>query len=71
MANRDGGQRRQHLSGDDSTYLVARAATIAAIAVGRAGAPDDVAGAVQWLASTDSGFVTGSVIDINGGQYVR
>lgn len=53
------------------TSAEAQAATIAAIPLGRAGAPDDVAGAVQWLVSTDSGFVTGSVIDINGGQYVR
>jgi 3-oxoacyl-[acyl-carrier protein] reductase len=51
------------------TTAEARAATIAAIPLGRAGIPDDVAGAVEWLASTESSFVTGSVIDINGGQY--
>ena len=56
---------------DTFTSPEAKAATIAAIALGRAGTPDDVAGAVQWLASTDAGFVTGSVIDINGGQYFR
>jgi 3-oxoacyl-[acyl-carrier protein] reductase len=53
------------------TSADAWAATIAAIPVGRAGVPDDVAAAVHWLASADSGFVTGSVVDINGGQYVR
>ena len=53
------------------TSAEARAATIAAIPLGRAGIPDDVASAVQWLASTESSFITGSVIDINGGQYFR
>ena len=53
------------------TSAEARAATIAAIPLGRAGTPDDVASAVQWLASTESSFITGSVIDINGGQYFR
>ena len=53
------------------TSAEAKAGTIAAIPLGRAGDPDDVAGAVLWLAATDSGFVTGSVIDINGGQYFR
>jgi 3-oxoacyl-[acyl-carrier protein] reductase len=56
---------------DTFTSDEARASTLAAIPVGRAGIPDDVAAAVHWLASADSGFVTGSVVDINGGQYVR
>ena len=56
---------------DTFTSAEAKAATIAAIPLRRAGNPEDVASAVQWLASTDSGFVTGSVIDINGGQYFR
>jgi 3-oxoacyl-[acyl-carrier protein] reductase len=56
---------------DTFTSAEARAATLAAIPVGRAGVPDDVAAAVLWLASADSGFVTGSVVDINGGQYLR
>jgi len=56
---------------DTFTSAEARAATLAAIPVGRAGVPEDVAAAVHWLASVDSGFVTGSVVDINGGQYVR
>ena len=53
------------------TSAEARAATLAAIPVGRAGIPEDVAAAVHWLASADSGFVTGTVVDINGGHYVR
>jgi 3-oxoacyl-[acyl-carrier protein] reductase len=53
------------------TSAEAKAATLAAIPVGRAGIPEDVAAAVHWLASADSGFVTGTVVDINGGHYVR
>jgi 3-oxoacyl-[acyl-carrier protein] reductase len=56
---------------DTFTSAGAKAATVAAIPFGRVGAPDEGAAAVQWLASSDSGFVTGSVIDINGGQYFR
>jgi 3-oxoacyl-[acyl-carrier protein] reductase len=38
-------------------------------ALGRAGKPADVAAIVAFLASPDSGFVTGTVIDVNGGSY--
>jgi 3-oxoacyl-[acyl-carrier protein] reductase len=37
--------------------------------VKRAGYPDDVAGTVLFLASDLAGFITGEVIDINGGAY--
>jgi len=37
---------------------------------GRAGRPDDVAGAVLWLASEAAGFVTGTVVSVNGGWRV-
>jgi NAD(P)-dependent dehydrogenase (short-subunit alcohol dehydrogenase family) len=36
----------------------------------REGRPDDVAGAVAWLASEHSGYVTGQVIGVNGGRYI-
>jgi 3-oxoacyl-[acyl-carrier protein] reductase len=44
-------------------------ATVATIPMQRAGTPEDVAGAALWLASDLSRFVTGIVLDINGGQY--
>jgi 3-oxoacyl-[acyl-carrier protein] reductase len=37
------------------------------IALGRLGRPDDAAGAVLWLASDLSRFVTGSVVHVDGG----
>ncbi len=44
-------------------------ATIAGIPLGHAGAPDDVAGAVLYLCSTMAAFVTGEVMEINGGAW--
>jgi 3-oxoacyl-[acyl-carrier protein] reductase len=42
---------------------------VAGIAVGRAGTPEDVAGAVVYLASELGAFVTGEVVEINGGSW--
>ncbi|KTD44246.1 acetoacetyl-CoA reductase [Legionella parisiensis] len=43
---------------------------IASIPVGRLGNPKEIADAVAFLASPDSGFITGANLDINGGQYM-
>jgi 3-oxoacyl-[acyl-carrier protein] reductase len=40
------------------------------VPLGRAGRPRDVAGAVAFLASADSDYITGQVIEINGGLDV-
>ena len=36
-------------------------------AVGRAGIPRDIAAAILYLASPDAGYVTGQVLQVNGG----
>jgi 3-oxoacyl-[acyl-carrier protein] reductase len=35
--------------------------------MGRAGLPRKIAAAVSWLASEDGGYVTGSIVSVNGG----
>ena len=39
------------------------------IPVGRLGEPEEIARAVVFLASDDAGFITGSTLSANGGQY--
>jgi NAD(P)-dependent dehydrogenase (short-subunit alcohol dehydrogenase family) len=39
------------------------------IPAGRMGTPADVANAVLFLASRDAGFITGEVLDVNGGMW--
>ena len=34
------------------------------------GAPEDVAAAVRFLASEEAGYITGHVLDVNGGMYM-
>lgn len=46
----------------------ARQAILAATALGRAGAPEDIAAAVAWLLSVDAGYVTGQVLHVDGGR---
>jgi NAD(P)-dependent dehydrogenase (short-subunit alcohol dehydrogenase family) len=40
----------------------------AAVPLGRAGAPEDVAGAVLFLCSADASFITGATLAIDGGM---
>jgi acetoacetyl-CoA reductase len=43
---------------------------IAKIPVGRLGEPDEVARVVEFLSDPDSGFITGQIFSVNGGQYM-
>ena len=43
---------------------------LAAIPLKRFGTPDDVAAAVRFLASEEAGYITGHVLDVNGGMYM-
>ena len=42
-----------------------------AIPMGRIGAAHEVAAAVCFLASDEASYITGNVIDVNGGMYMR
>ena len=41
-----------------------------AVAMGRVGEAEDCAGPIVFLASAMSGYVTGQILHVNGGQYM-
>jgi acetoacetyl-CoA reductase len=43
---------------------------VARIPVGRLGKPEEIARAVLILVADEAGFITGSTLSINGGQYM-
>jgi 3-oxoacyl-[acyl-carrier protein] reductase len=47
-----------------------REAMLAQIPLGRAGTEQEVANAVRFLASDEAGYITGHVLDVNGGMYM-
>ncbi|MDG0900222.1 SDR family oxidoreductase, partial [Pseudomonas sp. L01] len=46
------------------------AAIVGETPLGRTGRVEDIAAAVAWLASPEAGFVTGTVVSVNGGWRV-
>jgi acetoacetyl-CoA reductase/3-oxoacyl-[acyl-carrier protein] reductase len=42
-------------------------AVVERIPVGRLGRPDEIARAVRFLIDEDSGYITGSIMAVNGG----
>ncbi len=47
-----------------------KSALLAQIPLARLGAPEDVAAAVAFLASPPAGYITGTVLHVNGGMYM-
>ncbi|MBV9505708.1 MAG: 3-oxoacyl-[acyl-carrier-protein] reductase [Acidobacteriia bacterium] len=43
---------------------------LASIPLERAGTPEDIAGAVEFLAGERAGYITGHVLAVNGGMYM-
>ena len=54
-------------AGDSAAGAKLRDALTRAIPFGRLGQPDDLAGAVCFLASDDAAFITGQVLSVSGG----
>ena len=55
----------EHLAGPAGDAIRAQSPT------GRVARPEEVAEAVCWLASEQSNFATGAVLDLNGASYLR
>ncbi len=55
------------VAGDDERGQKVRAALVGAIPMKRVGQPDDIPGAVLFLASDDAAFITGQTISVSGG----
>ena len=47
-----------------------KAAMLASIPLGRAGTPEDIAGAVAFLVSPGGAYVTGTTVHVNGGMFM-
>ena len=55
------------LTNPDGSYTDRANTILAHTPFGRFGEPEELLGTLQWLASDASGFVTGTVIPIDGG----
>ena len=46
------------------------ASTLKSLPLGRMGSSEDVARAVLFLISEDAGYITGEILDVNGGMVM-
>ena len=56
--------------GAEAKGLVSVEKMAAMVPLGRAGTPDDIAGACSFLCSDDGSYITGQIIGVNGGVYI-
>jgi 2-hydroxycyclohexanecarboxyl-CoA dehydrogenase len=54
----------------DTQLLAATHEMAGRVPVGRLGTPEEVAAAVAFLVSSEAGYITGEVLDINGGTLI-
>lgn len=54
----------------DKVRLEAKASAAKRVPLGRQGRPDEVAKAYLFLASDDASYITGEMLDVNGGLYM-
>jgi NAD(P)-dependent dehydrogenase (short-subunit alcohol dehydrogenase family) len=54
----------------DSGMLANARELVSRVPVGRLGTPDEVAALVAYLASDHAGYITGEIVDINGGTLI-
>ena len=50
---------------------VALQAELPRIPLGRVGQPEDVAGLVRFLVSEDAGYITGTIMYVDGGMLIE
>lgn len=55
---------------ENETLHVARAPTLAARVIKRDMVPDDLVGAILFLMTPDSDFITGQMVNVDGGRYM-
>jgi 3-oxoacyl-[acyl-carrier protein] reductase len=55
----------------NAPYKAEIEAALSQVPLGRIGTPEDVAGAVAFLASDDAAYITGQVLGVDGGMVMR
>lgn len=61
---------RRSMEDGGAAFEAKRAQRVKDIPLGRLGEPDDIAGAVAFLLGDDAKWITGSVVHVNGGEFM-